>query len=78
MFTAQIKKYLGADYSFNSHSFKWCYYQAVHFARQALYLRDYLDCIVIEFTGDIMVAVSRTGITIDTPNRVFDIEKERK
>ena len=78
MFTAQIKKYLGADYSFNSHSFKWCYFQAVHFARQALYLRDYIDCIVIEFTGDIMVAVSRTGITIDTPDKVFDIEKEVK
>ena len=78
MFTAQIRNYLGADYRFNSSSFKWCYFQSVHFARQALYLRDYLDCIVIEFTGDIMVAVSRTGITIDTPDRVFDIEKERK
>lgn len=77
MFSAQIIG-LGPTYRFNSYSFKWCYYQSIKFARQRLYQNDDLLCIVIEMTGDIMVAVSRTGITIDTPVRVFDIEKEAK
>lgn len=72
MFTAQImNNYLGAVYRFTSSSFKFCYYQSVHFARRVLYMMDNIDCIVITFTGDISVAVSRTGITIITPNRVF-------
>lgn len=76
MYKAEIFKYLGADYRFGSNSFKWCYYASVKFARQALYLHDYIDCICIELTGDIVVAVSRTGIMIDTPDRVYEIEKE--
>ena len=78
MYNAEIKDYLGADYRFGSTSFKWVYYASIHFARQCLYLRDWLDCIVITFDNGIRVAVDRSGLTIDTNSRTLDIEKEGK
>lgn len=78
MYYAEIKNYLGADYRFGSNSFKWVYYASVHFARQCLYLRDYITCIIITFDNGIRVAVDRSGLTIDDNRRTIDIDKEGK
>lgn len=47
MFSAVIHDYLGADYCFKSHSFKWCFKQAIAFAKQALYLHEFFMMIDI-------------------------------
>ena len=78
MYHAEIKGYLGADYGFGSNSFKWVYYASIHFAIQCLYLRDWLDCIIITFDNGIRVAVDRSGLTIDDNRRTIDINKEGK
>lgn len=78
MYYAEIRNYLGADYRFGSNSFKWVYYASVHFARQCLYLRDYITCIIITFDNGIRVAVDRSGLTIDDNRRTIDINKEDK
>ena len=70
--------YTGCDFKFSSYSFKWVYYTAIHFARQAVYLHPFISCIVIKFSNDMMVAVNSTGITIDTKYKTIDIDKERK
>lgn len=72
------KYYTGCDFKFSSNDFKWVYYAALHFARQAIYLHPFIDCIVISFSNGIKVAVNSTGITIETSDRVLDIGKENK
>ena len=75
MYQAEIKGYLGADFRFRSNSFKWCYYSALHFARQAVYIHEFVQPIIIRLTGDILIAVSSNGMVIDTPERVMEVYK---
>ena len=70
--------YTGCEFRFRSSSFKWCYYQSIHFARQAIYLHPYVAPIIIKFSNDMMIAVGSTGITIDTKYKTVDINKEGK
>lgn len=77
MYKAIIQDYLGADYTFSSYSFKWVFYTSVHFAKQALYLRDWLFCIVIEFSNGLTLAVSRTRMAyVFNDERVYEYTKE--
>lgn len=77
MYYAKIKdENLKAEYRFCSHSFKWVYYSAVKFARKMLFLHPEISCLIVNIEdGEILVAVSRSGLTLDTPNGVYDIEK---
>lgn len=64
LYKAMIIGYLGADYSFISKSYKWCYYQALHFAKQALYLHDHIDDIIIELSDGVNIIVDRAGYVV--------------
>ena len=76
MYYAKIKHdQLLAEYRFGSNSFKWVYYASVKFARKQLFLHPEISCLIIHLEDDILVAVSRTGITIDMPGGIYNIEK---
>lgn len=75
MYYAKIKhEMLLAEYRFGSRSFKWVYYASVKFARKMLYIHPDIRIITI-FLEDIVIAVSRDGLMLDTPNGVYDIDK---
>ena len=75
MYYSEIIGYLGADYRFGSHEFKWVYYTSLHFARQAVYLHPYVAPIIIRFNNGMRIAVADVGMTIDCASGVFDIDK---
>ena len=76
MYQAVIKdRQLLAEYRFGSNSFKWVYYASLKFARKQLFLHPEISCLIIHLEDDILVAVSRTGITLDLPGGVYEIEK---
>lgn len=75
MYYAKIKNQdLLAEYRFGSNTFKWVYYSSVKFARKLLYLHPEISVLTIEIE-DIVIAVCRSGLTLDTPNGVYDIDK---
>ena len=76
MFYARIRhEELLAEYRFGSSSFKWVYEASIKFARTQLFLHPEISCLIIHLEDDILVAVSRTGITIDMPGGVYEIDK---
>ena len=76
MYQAVIKdRQLLAEYRFGSNSFKWVYYASLKFARKQLFLHPEISCLIIHLEDDILVAVSRTGVTIDMPGGVYEIDK---
>lgn len=77
MYYAKIKhEQLLAEYRFGSRSFKWMYYASVKFARKQLFLHPEISCLIINIEdGDILIAVSRSGLTLDLPGGVYEIEK---
>lgn len=78
MYYAEIIGYMGADYRFGSHEFKWVYYNSLHFARQACYLHPWVCPIIIRFNNGMRIAVNDLGMTIDSESGIFDIWKEDK
>lgn len=75
MYYAKIKHDdLKAEYRFGSRSFKWVYYASVKFARKMLHIHPDIRIITIELE-DIVIAVTRSGLMLDTPNGVYDIDK---
>lgn len=76
MYYAKIKdEQLLAEYRFGSNSFKWVYEASVKFAKRQLYIHPEISCLIIHLDEDILVAVSRTGITIDMSGGIYDIDK---
>ena len=77
MYYAKIMdRQLLAEYRFGSNLFKWVYEASVKFAKRQLYLHPEISCLIIHIEDEILVAVSRTGITIDMPGGIYDIDKE--
>lgn len=78
MYYAKIKdEHLLAEYRFGSRSFKWVYYASVKFARKQLFLHPEISCLIVNIEdGEILIAVSRSGLTIDLPSGVYEIDKE--
>ena len=77
MYYAKIMdRQLLAEYRFGSSSFKWVYEASVKFAKRQLYLHPEINCLIIHLEDDILVAVGRTGITIDMPGGVYEMDKE--
>lgn len=65
-----------AEYRFGSGSFKWVYYASVKFARKQLFLHPEISCLIINIEdGEILIAVSRSGLTLDLPGGVYEIDK---
>lgn len=65
-----------AEYRFGSGSFKWVYYASVKFARKQLFLHPEISCLVVNIEdGEILIAVSRTGLAIDMPHYYYEIDK---
>lgn len=77
MYYAKIKdEQLLAEYRFGSYSFKWIYYASLKFARKQLFLHPEISCLIINIEdGEILIAVSRSGITLDLPGGVYEIDK---
>lgn len=76
MYYAKIMdRHLQAEYRFGSNSFKWVYEASVKFAKRQLHIHPEISCLIIHLDDDILVAVSRTGITIDMPGGIYDIDK---
>jgi len=77
MYQAVIKdRQLLAEYRFGSNSFKWIYYASLKFARKQLFLHPEISCLIINIEdGEILIAVSRSGITLDLPGGVYEIDK---
>ena len=77
MFYGRIRhEELLAEYRFGSQSFKWVYYASVKFARKMLFLHPEINCLVINIEdGEILIAVSRTGLAIDMPHYYYEIDK---
>lgn len=65
---------LKAEYQFGSKSFKWVYYSSVKFARKMLFLHPEIAIITIEL-DDIVISVSRSGLMLDAPNGIYEIDK---
>lgn len=77
MYQAVIRdRQLLAEYRFGSSSFKWVYEASIKFARKQLFMHSEISCLIIHLEDDILLAVSRTGITIDMPGGVYEIDKE--
>ena len=82
MYHFTIKNYhLLAEFSFNSKSFKWCYRNSIHFAKQALYLHDNIPYLTIDITKDdsdcqMYIGVFRTGLSIDCGDRIYEYFEE--
>lgn len=77
MYQAVIRdRQLLAEYRFGSGSFKWVYYAAIKFARKQLFLHPEISCLIINIEdGEILIAVSRSGLTLDLPGGVYEIDK---
>lgn len=78
MYQAVIKdRQLLAEYRFGSNSFKWVYHAALKFAKHQLYKHPDISCLIVNIEdGEILIAVSRSGITLDLPGGVYEIDKE--
>ena len=78
MYQAVIRdRQLLAEYRFGSNSFKWVYYASLKFARTMLYKHPEISCLIINIEdGDVLIAVSSIGITIDCSSGVYEIDKE--